>query len=276
MDYNSLEDTKNILHLFKSNAYQFSNRDTAEHCVFSELFSREYADFRLEIFNYCVDECVSAQNINDFNISLVFNAFEEMECCSDIDLRRGWKSAIKTLVVMGAHLFGGCPSLLDDIVLLAQNPFDSVELGTEWLDILRDAGVDIVQYLRMEFEMHKHNPDIRPAYTRPHDTLCKKRQVITSNGTTRVSWDWFIDPKARAYELLNEFKCVDWFNDSFNGCRKPLFEIKYPKWLEYEEAVEAQRLAEARFARRQRKKAWKLARAQGFRKGPKVPGAWID
>jgi hypothetical protein len=274
----TLERTKNILHLFKSLAYRSSNGDVSERCVSPELFSLRNWFIGLDGFNCCIDECVSAQNINDFKISPIVIAFERMRDLSNFESRRGWRSTIQSLIAMGADVHA-CDerkqSLLDEIVLLADDSFDSAEIGAEWLDILREAGVDIVQYLRTELTIHENISDmfyLEP----PGGTLYKKRLVISNDATTGVYWDWFIDSKVHASEVLNEFKYLDWLGYSvdYNCGPFPVLEMPPACWS-YEKVEEARRLAETRFQRRQCKKASKIARAQGIRKGPRVPGAWI-
>ena len=274
----TLERTKNILHLFKSLAYRFSNGNTSEHCVSPELFSLRNWFIGLDEFNCCVDECVSAQNINDFKISPILIAVERMRNSSDFESRRGWRSAIQSFIAMGAdvHAFDERKqSLLDEIVLLADDSFDSSEVGAEWLDILREAGVDVAQYLRTELTIHEnisHMFCLEP----PSGTLCKKRLIISNDATTGVSWDWLIDSKAHAYEVLNEFKYLEW-GDSVDYIYGPIPVLKMPPVCRsYEQVVEARRLAETRFERRQRKNASTIARAQSIQKGPKVPGGWVE
>jgi hypothetical protein len=251
----------------------------SERCVSPELFSLRNWFIGLDEFNCCVDECVSVKNINDFKISPILTAVERMRNSHDFESRRGWRSAIQSLIAIGAdvHKYDERKqSLLDEIVLLANDPFESAELGAEWLDILREASVDVAQYLQTELIIHKNTSDMFCSEP-PGGTLYKKRLVILNDARTRASWDWFIDSKVQAYEVLNEFKYLGWLGYSVNYIYRPIpiFEV-HPVRQSFEQIAEAQLLAETRWERRQRKKASKIARAQGIRNGPKVPGAWIE
>jgi hypothetical protein len=274
----SLESTKDIIHLFKSLASRFPNGDISERCISTELFSLRNWFIGLEEFNYYVDECVSAQNINDFKISPILTAAERMRDSDDFQTRRGWRSAIQSLIAMGADVHK-CDerkqSLLDRIVLLANDPFDSAELGAEWLDILREASVDVAQYLQTELIIHKKTSGML-CFEPPSGTLYKKHLVISNGATTGASWDWFIDSKVQTYEVLNEFKYLYWGGYSIYDTYGPIPNPEIPPVPQsYKQIAEAP-LAEARWERRQRKKASKFARALGIQKGPRVPGAWIE
>jgi hypothetical protein len=117
------------------------------------------------------------------------------------------------------------------------------------------------------------------------------RYLVFSEHIPRVSWDWYIDPKGPAFQVLYEFRNL---GPSIHGPRKdynspdamshwPYF---YPRWqscrsISYPRSAKAMRssfikLFENRFERRWLKKMKKLERAHGIRKSPKIPGSWID
>ena len=101
-----------------------------------------------------------------------------------------------------------------------------------------------------------------------------------------VSWDWWIDPDSSTYLVREEFK----YMAILSGDRyvrwtewEDLWPLRYPAWYDHEgyycpgEVSNLQSLyerAQERANRRLKKKAMKGARAQGFKKRNRMPGAW--
>jgi hypothetical protein len=182
-------------------------------------------------------------------------------------------------------------TILDDLMIEADGPFESRSVGQAWLDFLTESGIDGVKYLQTEYQLHF---DPSTALPMIHETIgfgYRRRYLIISPETPSVSWDWFIDPEGQACDVLEEFKNLGstchrypYWQDKINA----LWPIVYSRWQwfvkgpclpgarEKEETIFVHR-ANDRFKRRCEKKAMKLAKAQGiFHKGPKMPGAWID
>jgi len=202
-----------------------------------------------------------------------------------------WKQAIQNVLSLGLDLHttyhyedDSIDTLLDVVLDMADQPFESRWLGQKWLEILAETGIDVVEYLRVESEIHSNS---WPMMAQRYRDGLRDRHLIISKKPPTVSWEWYIDPAGRAFDVLQEFKYfgitpqqIRWWPDDW-----PFF---YPGWKH-----DAQRLRDGgpvsgndksrlrtfqnRCERREQKKANKLARAQGIlQRGSKVPGAWID
>jgi hypothetical protein len=258
------------------------------------LFSSPVLKPTIQRFHDMVHECVSKENINKFLSSPIEMAMR-MLWQSESTLADDWKLAIQQLIALGADLhkcsFHRC-TLLDNIMYIVDHPFDSLYLGDQWLDILFRSGVDVVEYLRTELVNHPIDSRslrmIRPPWT----FVKQKRCLIISEEVPRISCDWYVDPAGKAFEVLEEFKDFDpeqrsWYFEKYNRRnilqRWPFIYYDWQRWAEEVELGTASpretriaRVFEERMEYRQKMKAVKFARAQGVRKGPKVPGAWID
>jgi hypothetical protein len=246
----------------------------------------------VQMFNDMVHEWVSKENINKYGFSPILAAIR-MLWKSEFTLSDHWKEVIQHLIALGADLqkssFEG-GTMLDDIMSIVDGPFDSLYLGNAWLDTLRRCDMDVVEYLRNE--RIYHSIDSRPLpMLYPYWRYDHERFLIILDEIPKISWEWFIDLEGRAFDVLEEFKNFgpashDIFSDYY--CPEDIknWPFIYPGWqycakkVEDGYAYDKQRrifgLFEDRFERRQRKKAMKLVRAQGIRRGPKIPGAWID
>ena len=208
--------------------------------------------------------------------------------------RELWKQAIQHVLSLGLDLHTtyhyrdeNIVTLLDDVLNIADQPSESHWLGQKWLEILSESGIDVVEYLGVESEIHFNS---LPMMVKQRHYGGRDRQLIISKKPPTVSWEWYIDPAGQALDVLQEFKNFGigsqhmewWLDDSRDW---PFF---YPGWK-----YDAQRLRagwsvsgndqsrlrtfQNRCERREQKKARKLAREQGLlQRGPKVPGAWID
>jgi hypothetical protein len=244
------------------------------------------------MFNDMVHEWVSKENINKYGFSPILAA-TKMLWKSESIFSDHWKEAIQRLIALGADLqkssFDG-GTMLDDIMSIVDRPFDSSYLGNTWLDTLHKCDVDVVEYLRKE-RVH-HSIDSRPLpLLYPHWRFDHERHLIISEEVPIISWEWFIDPKGRAFDVLEEFKNFgpashDHSSDYYCPENIENWPFIYPGWqycakrvedgYAYDKQRRIFRLFEDRFERHQHNKAMKLARAQGIRRGPKIPGAWID
>ena len=132
-----------------------------------------------------------------------------------------------------------------------------------------------------EVKLTSHSATAIPSYDIP-------RQLIYHWGSNpSVSWDWWIDPNSSTYLIREEFKhmdllCSDWVSpwDQWEA----LWPLRYPAWSDHHANYEDDLTyscrdalydrAQERAIRRMKKKSMKAARAQGFKKRDKMPGAW--
>ena len=246
-------------------------------------------ELTVESFNTMVHEWISEENINRFWCSPIEIAMR-MLWEAKFTLAGDWKEAIQHLVALGAdlHKCYHAGILLDNIMDIVDHPFDSLDLGDQWVDTLRRSGVDVVKYLQTE--RTRYSLDSRSLHMfRPYLSLYEaERYLMISEETQRISWDWYVDPSGKAFEVLEEFKNFGpgVYSDYYEQCDMlELWPFIYSDWQDCARKVhlgfanlEEKRIArifEDRMEYRQQKKDVKLARAQGVRKGQKVPGAWI-
>lgn len=266
--------------------------DIAAAVAFETLFYSSKYTPTVELFNDLIYSCVSKDNINVYSPSPIVMAMR-MLWTSDPTLSNGWKKAIQHLIALGADLRKGSRRsgmLLEDIMNFADGSWKSSRLGDEWLDTLKRAGVDVAEYLKVERFLHSNDRIPYPAME-PHPKFdYRMRHLIFSDEGPGISWDWYIDPEGSAYDVLEEFK-------NFGPSRhEPCYDWKYPEQIENwpfiygcwdysldwglgssdDKVFATAERWQARFEYRWHKKAEKLVRVQGIRKGPKVPGAWID
>jgi hypothetical protein len=281
--------------LFKSRCGDFDQRVFLRY-----VFMRSDIKVPLKEFNEMVTEFCSKDTINGFDWSPLYTAMNLLHD-SGPDSRNGWEKLIHRLLTLGPDLHKSIRSsiggtLLHEVLSIAQYPFESGELGEQWLRILERSGIDIEEYLRTErfvrgdaslpillFE-HQWQPN-RTARTR-----CA--YIIFSESSPRVSWDWYIDPQSHAVEVLNEFKNLGPSSyDIPKGYQYPERMVNwpyfYPRWEvcyghSFYYVMKEYRMKyfktpfENRFERRRLKKARKLYKAQGIGKRKRIPGAWID
>ena len=205
-----------------------------------------------------------------------------------------WKPIIRHLISLEANLHQGFfrdekTTILDDLMNRSAGPFESRSVAQVWLNVLMESGIDVMKYLRIEYQLHFDPSTALPMIHEISEFDYRRRYLNISLETPSVSWDWFIDPEGQAYDVLEEFK-------DFGGFRPPpgsaflpfneLWPVVFSRWQWLAEDLQfvcgdrdyiilVQRAN--RFERRCEKKAMKLAKAQGiFHKGTKMPGAWID
>jgi hypothetical protein len=272
-------------------SWRISNLDST--AFVRRLFKNPYFEAPVPIFNRMVYEWLSKENVNDCEcppLAIALRMFGE----SPPSLRCRWKPIIQHLIHLGTDLQRGFISkttLLDDLMSVVEYSFESRSLGGEWINILLESGVNVADYLRTEYRLHFDSSKSLPMMQEFWETDYRPRYLIISEETLSISWEWFIDPEGKAFDLLEEFKNSgpgrhdEWFDgyQPILALNWPFFYPRWPCFLKYEsylvddEEIEILRHAKARFERRWNKKAMKLARAQGItHRGPKLPGAWID
>jgi hypothetical protein len=251
----------------------------------------------IEVFREIIDEFVSEQNINHFkhspiliSIAMMLRTLETAHCPSD-----EWIEATRHLIALGTDIHGfknDGSTLTTSVMGLADHPFDSIYIGDTWLDTLREAGVDVSEHLEAEIIQHIEHPK-----SRTEEILIGIEYKFSGEeNKRRISWDWVFSLELGVFDVLNEFKhfgptqhlVEDDYYDSIIHGRGKLhnWPYLYPDWIycEYWEfggnidqnTSKVLKCARSRFERRQRKKALKLAKAQGLHRGPNIPGAWID
>lgn len=114
------------------------------------------------------------------------------------------------------------------------------------------------------------------------------RQLIYNWGShPSVFWDWWNDPNSFTYLVRDEFRhmtCLGQNSYFWWYEWEDLWPFRYPAWSDhykdYEDSITYWNRkplydrAQERANRRMEKKSMKLARAQGFRKRDRMPGAW--
>jgi hypothetical protein len=222
---------------------------------------------------------------------------------SEPEFRDAWRESIHRLLALGTDLHlsyeGGGGTVLGQILDLVECPFESRELGENWLSILEDFGLDVKEYLKTERLYQnewKSIPILLPHLSFDDVQECNnpRRFIIFSNDYPRISWDWYIDPEGHAFEVLQEFSNLGPMNHvPTRDYHFPLRMVNWPyfyarwenlpmvvhRWMNTEEMSRLRTLIkvfENRFERRWLKKMKKLRNGQGIGEKPKMPGAWID
>ena len=74
---------------------------------------------------------------------------------------------------------------------LADMPFEFADLGSEWLELFEEAGVDVVEYLRVERAIHSNGSNDLPKI-RLSGLHLRERVLIISGEGERVDMrhDW--------------------------------------------------------------------------------------
>jgi hypothetical protein len=248
---------------------------------------------------------VSKDTIDAFEISPLYTAMRMLHK-SDPEARSGWEKTIHHLLDLepNLHVNGMVErgTILDQIMDIAQSPFESQEVCEKWLLVLESFDLDIEEYLQTErlYQYEGSVPILAPHFggfritdDTPYDT--PYRYTIFSKHSPRLSWDWSIDPEGHAAELIHEFRNLGpMYHEPFRDYQYPEMMFNwpyvYPKWQNLRRAFNyytnsdevrsscmiSISVFEKRFERRWLKRAEKLQRAQGIRKGPRVPGGWID
>jgi hypothetical protein len=249
---------------------------------------------------------ISEVNIDAFEVSPICTAMR-MLLGSDPESRNGWRKLIHQLLELGPDLQPWEEqedgTILDPIMDIANSPFESHEVGEEWLAILADHGIDIDEHLRTELTYYQreslpismtHSGRVTAFMVNGH-WYDRYRYLIFSDKTPRISWDWYIDSAGHASQALYEFRNLGPvkhnpgrdYDTPDAMCNWPYF---YPRWescrrtLYWHTASEASKGSmrvligyyEKRFERRWVKKVKKWRKVHGIGDNPGLPGAWID
>ncbi|KAH8768731.1 hypothetical protein F5882DRAFT_509214 [Hyaloscypha sp. PMI_1271] len=253
----------------------------------------------LPLYYKIVDQWIGKENVNvlfsRWRISPIPMALRTLRVSNPAD-QKLWKQAIQNFLSLGLDLHTTCHyedgnivTLLDDVLNIAEQPFESHWLGQKWLEILSESGIDVVEYLGVESEIHFDSSQTLPMMLRRCFVSGRERYLIISKKPPTVSWEWYIDPAGSAFDVLQEFM---YFGGTYDDWRFPNCDWElpffYPAWHYTARAFQRGmrlnsdeesylRIFNNRCERREQKKAKKLAREQGLlQRGPKVPGAWID
>jgi len=249
----------------------------------------------LDTFNFLSNSYVTSENINYYSQPPILCAFRCMIHHSSSDSLSGWKMAIRRLISLGADIhksFGDKYTFLDAIMDLADTPFESADLGSEWLGLLAEAGIDVVAYLRIERAIHFEGLNTLPKIRMSGRHLRERVLIISEEGERMgVRTDWAMDSQSKAFEVLHEFRHFGPMHHSKRSdCWEPEvmynWPYLYPRWQSYVDSVHlgtmenelraVTELSARRYEQRWQKKAVRHLRTQGIKKDPKVPGAWID
>lgn len=264
---------------------------------FKGIFSDPHLEITFEAFNSIVHGLIAPITLDAFDISPISTAMR-MLWKSTPEFRCNWEQLIHQLLALGPDLHSfpmvENGTMLDQIMDIAESPFESEDVGEEWLAILESSGLDIENYLRTErlYQYDGSTPLITLHLgTSDNFYCCRGRYTIFSESSPRVSWDWYIDPEGHVSEVLHEFRNLgpmgqDLSYDYEYPERMFNWPYRYPRWQYLQPALKWSTTSEEtrtlikifddRFERRWLKKVEKLRRAQGIGKGPKVPGAWVD
>jgi len=239
-----------------------------------------------------VGDVLTKENINDCWRPPLAIASRIFGRCSPSD-RNLLKPTIQYLISLGVDVHRGPEVMFTSLDLILEEtdcPWDSLSIGKEWLDILIESRIDVMEYLRTKYRLHFDPSRSLPMLCSKWDFDYRARYLIISEEPPSISWDWFIDGEGNAFEVLEEFKkfgpgghdiCWEhrWPSSMYNW---PFFYSRWHLLAEYirslsRAGIAAVQLAEERFERRWHKKARKTARTQGvIHRSPKIPGAWID
>ena len=178
---------------------------------------------------------------------------------------------------------------LDELFMWTESVFEAESAGKGWVQMLADEGIDVRAYLDEEESLHKTPYQL----TYPSAPLAgyeNPRQLVFDLGLNLiVSWDWWIDPGSSTHMLRKELRnmnlfVADWSLKSDGWENR--WPFHYPPWADGYEPWPAtnaaypgwkriRSLADKRAHKRTRKKAIRLAQAQGLKWSNTVPGAWI-
>ena len=132
---------------------------------------------------------------------------------SDPTTHELWKQAIRDVLSLSVDLHailrygdGRVIILLCHILDRAEQPFEPMSLGHKWLEILSESGLDIVKYLEVESEIYCNSFQTLPMMARLYDTGDRDQYLIISKEPPIISWEWYIDPAGRAFDVLHKFR----------------------------------------------------------------------
>ena len=177
--------------------------------------------YPLILFARVVYDCYTKDNIADSAYAPLAAAAKRFVWSSP-NLRYRWKPIIRHLISLEADLHQGFfrykkTTILDDLMNALDGPFESRSVGQAWLDVLMESGIDVVKYLRTEYQLHFDPSTALPMIHEISKFDYRRRYLIISLETPSVSWDWFIDPEGQAYDVLEEFKNFGTFHFPFGS-----------------------------------------------------------
>ena len=193
-------------------------------------------------------------------------------------------------------------TLLDQLFLDCQDPFEGSVLGRHWLTLLQESGIDPTVYLQEEEYLHADRQYmIAPlVFEDPHYEISRKL-VFRYEELPTVAWDWWLDPNNAGSLVCHEFRHMNihhgeydlTFDKDYEDSGVRTFPFKHSEWSEwrkpkdedvfdddYDNASEQwcrkNKLGKDRFARGLRKKSIKQARAHGVYPSGLMPGSWPE
>jgi hypothetical protein len=252
----------------------------------------------VEDFRSRVEKWVTEDNVNLFNpspLEIVTRRLCDLSI-DPIELHK-WKDIAFYLIAKEAkfhELWNPKSCLLEIAVTSVAHPFDAQTIGTRFLEMLDASNVDLTEYLTFERQHHPEGllaPKI-PIFIRqrpwrePPDPRAIKL-YIHEDQPFLLSWDWWVDPKEKAFIVSHEFRHFGRAEHSLYGdYRLPgglsYWPFIYPNWIfcldQWANTKDKALLKrfQQRSDHRWQKKMIKQAKAQGTYKKPQMPGTWID
>jgi hypothetical protein len=289
-----------MLQSFKRTYHLFTSRiDDLDPALFGygPFCHWKSCELSAHLFNEMVNDFVSKENISNSMDSPIGTAMRMLWKSHPTDRDHdSWKQVTRRLISLVADPLNYSRrrgidqgyTLLGEILNLVDRPFESISIGRVFLDILSDLKLDVVAYLQAESKRHFDPSKSLPMLRKNWNTEFRKRYLVISKAPSSVSWEWFMDPKGSAFEVLDELKnfalgCS--YHYAAENDHWPFFYSDYYKLTNNfyhgrtvsPKDSSALRIWKDRFQRRQHKKGVKLAKSQGIpHQGLKVPGAWVD
>ena len=182
-------------------------------------------------------------------------------------------------------------TLLDNLFLNCEDPFDSHILSRFWLNLLLQEGFDIHSYLQQEESLHssRQNQTSPVAFSNP-DYKMPRTLVFQYGEMPLVTWQWWVDPGLPGSLVCNEFKNMNIHHRTDRPFVVPwvsTWPFEYPDWWDCcrpwylcddgEDFLEWQQindLGKSRLARRAKGKLIKHNRA--YNRHQCMPGSWPD
>ena len=185
-------------------------------------------------------------------------------------------------------------TLLDGLFFQTCTPFEAEKLGDSWLQLLSSEGYDVVEYLKMEMALHAPDQEI-VHYTGRGAWNCRTTSplVYSFKNNCGVSWKWVQNPATSILPLQDEFEMIMYspIHDYFVFKNMYDYESSTVSWpfhylmcygpevgdddcIYHEDCDAALEHKNERAQRRERTKAFKLARFQRSKDPRRIPGAW--
>ena len=182
---------------------------------------------------------------------------------------------------------------LDHLLIHKSYPSDEFLVAMGWLSMLEEEGYDVMEYLQEEVALHYG----QQMFTTDESQFLPRKLVFHKGDLLAISWDWWTDPLSECSLARNEFKHLNYHCTGYNNgdtvgllsTWEDLWPFGCPTWsggFEMHKIVECYQdwvlrhqkieLNQTRFARREKKKQVKLARAQGTYRPNHVPSAWVE